>query len=229
MATNGKLTVLSLKAVGGGHKFEKRAAASWLRMVEAAKADGITLTLTDSYRPYAVQETIFRARYTTTCIAGRPSKLWQGKRWYQRPGTATAAVPGTSNHGWGLAADIAGVYYAVGGQRGAAAAWLAQHAGKFGWVRPAWAFEALFWEPWHFEYDASRDVKGRDVGKYLIVKPTGNSRTMAFYRTHAAKGTQITRRIKPGKRINVTLKWRNKVQTKKKDWGKASKVRKVKP
>lgn len=84
------------------------AARAWRALTAAALQAGHVLkptSLHDSYRPYEVQERIFRQRYTTDYLAGRPFKSWNGQRWYQRPGTAVAAVPGTSNHGWGLAVD----------------------------------------------------------------------------------------------------------------------------
>jgi hypothetical protein len=68
---------------------------------------GIDTETVGRYRTYAQQETLFRSRYTTTVLAGRPSKIWNGVRWYQKPGTAMAAVPGTSNHGWASADDVA--------------------------------------------------------------------------------------------------------------------------
>jgi hypothetical protein len=117
------------------------AARAWRAMCAAALAAGHTLTTTslyDSYRPYAVQESTFRARYQTTPIAGAARKTWNGQTWYQRPGTAVAAVPGTSNHGLGLAGDVANVDSAL--------SWLLVNAGRFGW---SWELTS---EPWHLHY-----------------------------------------------------------------------------
>jgi LAS superfamily LD-carboxypeptidase LdcB len=119
------------------------AARAWRALCAAALAAGHTLTATslyDSYRPYAVQESTFRARYTTTRIAGAATKMWQGETWYQRPGTAVAAVPGTSNHGLGLAVDVANVDSAL--------SWLLVNVGRFGW---SWELTS---EPWHLHYYA---------------------------------------------------------------------------
>lgn len=52
---------------------------------------------------------------------------------------SNAAVPGTSNHGWGLAVDTA--YDAVINKYGA----------PYGWQK-AWSDAS--WEPWHFKYAA---------------------------------------------------------------------------
>jgi LAS superfamily LD-carboxypeptidase LdcB len=63
---------------------------------------------------------------------------------------ALAAVPGTSNHGWGLALDLCGGAQSFGS---AQYAWLAAIAPAFGWVNPPWARPgAGREEPWHWEY-----------------------------------------------------------------------------
>lgn len=73
----------------------------------AAAKEGLVLTSTGRGRTYAQQESLFRSRYTTTYLEGRPYKVWNGVKWYQKPGTAMAAVPGTSNHGWWISDDMA--------------------------------------------------------------------------------------------------------------------------
>jgi len=99
------------------------APVSWAMtaMQIAAKADGIAIPVgnptalgndnildtTGRYRSYERQEALFLERYTTTPIEGRPTKTWNGIVWYQKPGVAMAATPGTSNHGLGLADDVA--------------------------------------------------------------------------------------------------------------------------
>lgn len=73
----------------------------------AMRSAGINPRTTGRYRSYAQQEALFRSRYTTAYLPGRPYKYWKGVRWYQKPGTAMAATPGTSNHGLGIADDLA--------------------------------------------------------------------------------------------------------------------------
>lgn len=134
------------------------AARAWRAMTAAAADAGVILkatSMSDSFRPYFVQERIFRERYTTTPLSARPSRRWDGRRWYQKPGTAAAAVPGTSNHGWALAVD-------TGGERDGDAGtepidehtlgWLLEHAEDFGW---SWELQS---EPWHLRYFAGDDI-----------------------------------------------------------------------
>lgn len=66
---------------------------------------------------------------------------------YQKklPGWTVAAVPGTSQHGWGLACDFGGsIQYSSTKEH----AWLAANAPLFGWE---WTGRN-FGEPWHFDY-----------------------------------------------------------------------------
>lgn len=85
---NGQLPEYALQRLTTqpNHRLAAPAAAAWDSLVAAAAADGITLRITDSYRPYAEQ----------VDLAERKGLYSQG---------GLAARPGTSNHGWGLAVD----------------------------------------------------------------------------------------------------------------------------
>jgi LAS superfamily LD-carboxypeptidase LdcB len=90
------------------------------------EAMGITLCITDSYRPRASQEQVFKTK----------------------PGLA--AVPGTSNHGWGIAVDLCGGVERFGTPQHE---WVSSNGPAFGWLLPAWAAQTGSKpEPWHFEY-----------------------------------------------------------------------------
>lgn len=128
------------------------AARSWRALCAAALTAGHVLKATsaaDSFRSYAIQERIFRERYTTTYLAGRPYKTWNGVRWYQRPGTAVAAVPGTSNHGWALAVDTGEERDSDAGAESldsATLGWLLANEETYGWSHEVQS------EPWHLRY-----------------------------------------------------------------------------
>ncbi len=85
---NGKIPATALHQVGDTrHKLWAPAAESLTRMMADAKRDGVTIGITDSYRPYAEQ----------VDLARRKGLYSQG---------GLAAKPGTSDHGWGMAADL---------------------------------------------------------------------------------------------------------------------------
>lgn len=83
------------------------AATAW----DAACTAFGTVLLTGAWRSYETQERLFRERYVPGNHRGKPGytsdvRTWQGQPWTRRAGTAAAAVPGTSNHGGGIAVDV---------------------------------------------------------------------------------------------------------------------------
>jgi hypothetical protein len=107
-----------------------------------------TENATGTYRTYAQQVLLFTARYTTTPIAGRPTKVWDGVTYWQKLNTAMAAVPGTSNHGLGLAIDFATNME----NYNAFVAWLIVNAATYGYSAEAQS------ESWHWRYVAGDNV-----------------------------------------------------------------------
>lgn len=142
------------QAGGPSVRLVRPAARAWRALVAAALAAGHTLkatSLVDSYRPYEIQERIFRARYRNVPMSsGQPYRLWNGERWYHWYGAA-AAVPGTSNHGWAQAVDTG---EESDGDLGTESidsetlAWLLANEHRFGWSHE------LQSEAWHIHYFA---------------------------------------------------------------------------
>ena len=61
-----------------------------------------------------------------------------------------AALPGTSNHGWGVAVDLCGGVEQFGS---AEHQWMVANAAQYGWVHPHWARQGgSRAEPWHWEF-----------------------------------------------------------------------------
>jgi len=86
--SNGKVPDSALTAVGDtGHRLWQPAAQQLTRLIADAKAEGVTIGITDSYRTYDTQVDLVRR-----------------KGLYSQGGLA--ASPGTSDHGWGLAVDL---------------------------------------------------------------------------------------------------------------------------
>ena len=76
---------------------------------------------------------------------------------FARYGSPRAAIPGTSNHGWGKAIDIDDAVGADGkplyGFGTPGYIWMVANGPRFGWVAPDWALQnGGNPEPWHFEY-----------------------------------------------------------------------------
>lgn len=107
-AKNGQLPERQLVACGiPGFRMVRPAARAMKALVASAREAGFELTATGTYRSLEQQERLFRQRYSRFPLENAPTRTWNGDVWYQKPRTAIAAVPGTSNHGLGLAADLA--------------------------------------------------------------------------------------------------------------------------
>jgi hypothetical protein len=121
---NGMLPLSALCPLNGTNGLVLRAdaAAAFNRM---AAAGGMPCA-GNSYRSYAEQVALYRIKPNL------------------------AAVPGTSNHGWGVAVD-----FACGAESFGTAAyqWLKANGPTYGWTHPSWAEPGGSRpEPWHWEY-----------------------------------------------------------------------------
>ncbi len=117
---NGRIPAAALAPVGStGARMWQPAAQALTGLIAAAKADGVTIGVTEGYRPYDEQVSLAKSEGL-----------------YSQGGLA--AVPGTSEHGWGLAADLR--------LDGPALTWMRANAGRFGFVADVPR------ESWHWAY-----------------------------------------------------------------------------
>lgn len=130
------------------HLRKGNAANSFARLSQRSHAKGYGfIVVTDGYRSLAAQERIFLARYRKQSVGVGPFgdvRWWKGERYVRVSGTGTVAVPGTSNHGLGLAVDLAEPYMTTGPKH----AWLVSRLAFYGWY---WEGQA-FGEPWHYTF-----------------------------------------------------------------------------
>jgi hypothetical protein len=153
---NGQIPRSSMVEVAGGGDLIREAARAWNALVATMRSEtGIRLTYTGTYRSLTSQVHALFSRASTTRPSGSTwSRMYNGRRYYGRPGTAPVASPGTSNHGWGLAIDVAEGGYTPStwrGVGGAALRWLQNNAESFGF---SWegALSGSNFEPWHLRY-----------------------------------------------------------------------------
>jgi hypothetical protein len=134
------------------------AAASWNRArAEVKEKTGIVLTVRGWNRSLAEQERFFFERYSRQATGGGPFgdvRWYKGVR-YVRTSGAPAAIPGNSNHGWGLAVDINdfGAYRTAGNARSRLATPILE---KHGWTDDE---GSSIGEPWHRVYKPERDTQ----------------------------------------------------------------------
>jgi hypothetical protein len=127
--TNGRLPASVLTAVNSNCSAYTPAANDLKKLVIAAEQAGIVITPGQCYRDYANQ--VYWRNYW--CNLGQCQK---------------AAVPGTSNHGWGKAVDIRNLEFGTREYT-----WMENNAWQFNWNHPGWAAQGQSAaEPWHWEW-----------------------------------------------------------------------------
>lgn len=143
---------MTLVMTSAGQRLNPDAAASYEALNAAFTARfGKRLTISSGARTYEEQVRIFTTNHQLTPILNNGryiTRKWQGKTWYLKPGYATAAVPGTSNHEDppGRAADFgAGVQTRGSVEHN----WMLNNAGAYGWTWTGKNFVTV--EPWHWE------------------------------------------------------------------------------
>ena len=149
---NGRLSAGILKRCGiGNFLLAEPAARACQALVVAAEAAGFKVRATGTYRTFAQQETLFLSRYTTSKLVGQPTRKWGNVTYWQKPKTAMAAAPGTSNHGWGLAVDFAEELDGDVQPESVSpkfVKWLIKNAATYGFSAEVQS------EPWHWRYVA---------------------------------------------------------------------------
>lgn len=119
---NGRVPLAALDEVGAtGQRLWAPAARAMESLLSAAAADGVSIGITDAYRDYDQQAALARSK--GLYIDG-----------------GLAAVPGTSDHGWGLSVDLS--------LDATAQAWMRSNAAGFGFT------ENTAGEPWHWTFTA---------------------------------------------------------------------------
>jgi LAS superfamily LD-carboxypeptidase LdcB len=124
--SNGFLPSSLLHTYSSQCKIYKPAAGSLADMLAAAHRDGVNLQPVECYRSYAGQ-------------------VYQRNYWCGVGICANAAVPGTSNHGWGKAVDLrdqnGSLSWGSVGYK-----WMVANASAWGWNHPGGVNEAWHWE-----------------------------------------------------------------------------------
>lgn len=92
----------------------------------------------------------FRARFGRDLCVTDSYRSLEAQRHVARTKPGLAAVPGRSNHGWGLAIDLCSSETGDPTVMG----WLGANGPAYGWDNPHWARRGGSgpYEPWHWEY-----------------------------------------------------------------------------
>ena len=145
---NGRFEASELTVTKAGYKLLTEAAVKFDEMYDAANLAGHTLDLVGGYRTFERQNEIFDwDLYVQTGGSLNDTQAVRGAtraKSGSNGGTA-AAFPGTSNHGLGIAVDIA----RNGDAGDLAIYWVMQNGYNYGW---SWYEGYAIDEHWHFTY-----------------------------------------------------------------------------
>ena len=156
-----------------GKEFDSRAIDDLEAMLAAAKADGVSLTVVSSYRSYDYQVGLFKRK-----VDQYKAKGYNDTDAYNIAKTIVA-LPGTSEHNLGLAADIVTPSYMTlddGFEKTDAFAWLSTHCADYGFIlrypKDKGDITGIIYEPWHYRYvghNAAKEImaKGICLEEYL--------------------------------------------------------------
>ena len=158
---------LELEKVQGDYQMDTRAAGPMRQMIADARAQGVELLLCSAYRTRARQEVNFQNSVDTYMAMGYSE---------DQAVMATArliAVPGTSEHETGLAADIVTPSYQrldAGYAGTKAAKWLLENAASYGFVlrypEDKTEITGIDYEPWHYRYvgvEAAKEIMAQGL------------------------------------------------------------------
>lgn len=138
------------------HYLRREVAQAFYKMAEAAKKEGISLTIVSSTRNYARQKTIWENKYQK--FTGTPFDRSHRILQY-------SSMPGTSRHHWGTDFDLNSVdpeyFNTPAGQR--VYNWLRENAWKYGFFQPYTPIDdtrtsGYLEEKWHWSYKPLADV-----------------------------------------------------------------------
>ena len=142
-----------IRTMKGTMKCDERIIPDLLKMLQAAKDDGINLQISSPYRDQAYQEYLFDRHIKTY--------MRQGKSYMEAYALTAQAVtiPGASEHQIGLALDIVCDTYTDlndGFGDTEAGKWLAKHSCEYGFIlrypKGKEYITGIEYEPWHFRY-----------------------------------------------------------------------------
>lgn len=145
-----------LAELEGGRYFDGRAVDALKEFIAAARAEGLSVCLSSTYRSYSEQSYLF-TRKVGQCGGDE---------------TAAARIvtrPGTSEHQLGLCADITDKFYEVKTrelEKTALFQWMYAHCQEYGFILryPAdkESVTGVMYEPWHFRY------VGKEAAAYIM-------------------------------------------------------------
>lgn len=144
---------IEIQTLPNGMEFDKRASQQLLNMINDGNDQGLSLMICSAYRSVSRQEEIFNNE-----ISQHESNGMTYEQAYEKAKSAVA-IPGTSEHNLGLAADICATYHQTLDEAYADTAegkWLKANAHNYGFIlrypKDKQDITGIIFEPWHYRY-----------------------------------------------------------------------------
>lgn len=152
--------VPELTEIEKNYSVDTRIADALKKMLSDAEKEGLNIIICSAYRSVLRQEQVFNASMEERIRQGMSN--WEA---YQET-SKSVAVPGTSEHGLGLAVDLISSQYDELDEKQAEtkeAKWLAEHCHEYGFILryppEKTAITGIIYEPWHYRYVGEEDAK----------------------------------------------------------------------
>lgn len=146
-----------------GYRFDRRAADKLTAMLDGCRDAGLRPLICSAYRSQDYQTGLFEKQ-----VRKQEANGLSGEDAVQAAGEVVA-VPGTSEHQLGLAADICSMDYQLldeGQEQTPEYQWLREHCAEYGFILryppDTTAITGIIYEPWHFRY------VGEEAAAYIM-------------------------------------------------------------
>ena len=133
-----------LELIENNQSFDTRAADALREFIAAARAEGLNVYLSSTYRDYATQNYLYNRKVA---------------QYGEEVAKTIVAPPGTSEHQLGLSADITDRYYEFKDsslENTELYKWMSAHCQEYGFIvrypKDKEDVTGIIYEPWHFRY-----------------------------------------------------------------------------
>lgn len=158
---------IRLTNLSGGQAIDERCYPELQQMMDDCRAAGLSPLICSSYRSWEKQESLFRNQTASYTAQG------YSKEDAQKEARKAVAVPGTSEHQLGLAADIVDASHQLldsSQEDTKVQKWLMKNSWKYGFIlrypNDKSELTGIIYEPWHYRYvgkEAAKEIYDRQI------------------------------------------------------------------
>lgn len=144
---------IELASLGSGQSVDRRCADALEEMITDCRAAGLSPLICSSYRTQSTQQGLYNAQVYELIAQGC------SRAEAEEQAATMVALPGTSEHQLGLAADIVDSEYQIlesSQENTPVQRWLMEHCWEYGFIlrypKDKTQLTGIIYEPWHYRY-----------------------------------------------------------------------------